>query len=294
MRFALLGGDLRMAYLRQKLLSDGHAAAALALERLLPETPPDPETVLAPAQAVILPLPAEREGRLNAPWSSRRYVLSELLPLLRPGTVVLAGMPGEALAAECRRLGLPLADYGAQERFLRRNAALTAEAALPLLLEGPRALSDSRVLVSGFGRIGKELTRRLFALGADVTVAARSESARTMAAAMGCRAVELRDAPEPGYDAVVNTVPARLYGEAEERSFAGARLIELASPPYGFDPAGAEAAGNPVLFAPGLPGKCFPASAAEAVRASIYECLKEFGYHEAADRAGPDRLILHL
>ena len=52
---------------------------------------------------------------------------------------------------------------------------------------------------------------------------------------------------------MVNTVPAVLFGAEEIAAFGGAALIELASPPYGFDRAAAEEMGKRVLLASGLP-----------------------------------------
>ena len=118
---------------------------------------------------------------------------------------------------------------------------LTADAAV-MLLEQRGALPERRVLVSGFGRIGSALAQRLRARGAAVTVAARSEQARSAAERMDCRAVPIGAAP--GYDFVVNTVPSVIFGANEIAAFGDAELIELASAPYGFDLPAARAAGT--------------------------------------------------
>ena len=82
-------------------------------------------------------------------------------------------------------------------------------------------------------------------------------------------------APFDRFDAVVNTIPSPVFDRAALERFGNARLIELASPPYGFVPAAAEALGKRIELAAGLPGKTAPASAAEAVKKTIYELLKE-------------------
>ena len=102
-------------------------------------------------------------------------------------------------------------------------------------------------------------------------------------------------APAGDFDAVVNTVPSVLFGRAELEAFGEAKLIELASPPYGFDTGAAEALGKRVRLASGLPGKTAPESAAEAIKTTIYAILEEQNIHaEPSGRAGPDRLVLHL
>lgn len=277
MKFALLGGDDRCVRLCRLLRADGHAVSAFALEKALPDCSEAAADALTGADAVLLPLPAEKAGVLNAPFSDGVFTFSDVLCAVPAGTPVLAGMAGESLRAACSERGLPLYDYARREDFALLNADLTAEGALSILLDAsPRALRGKRVLIAGYGRIGRRLARKLLPLGAAVTVAARSAAAVAEAALDGCAAVTLKDAPRgAGYDAVVNTIPAVLFGAEEIAAFGGATLIELASPPYGFDREAAEELGKRILLSSGLPGKCAPESAAEAVKATVYAILKE-------------------
>ena len=264
-----------MARLAELLRGEGHAACVFALEKALPDCCETAEEALIGADCVLLPLPCERGGALNAPVSDGPYAPAELLRRAAPGTLVCAGMPGAATRDACRTHGLDLVDYAAREDFALRNAELTAEGALPLLLDGPKALRDMNVLIAGFGRIGKRLAAKLVPLGANVTAAARSAAARAEAEIAGCRAVPLAAAPAPGYDAVLCTVPRTVFGPDALRAFGGAKLVELASPPYGFDFAAAETLGKEILLASGLPGKTAPESAAAAIQKTIHAIIEE-------------------
>lgn len=273
MKFIVMGGDERAVSLCSLLESDGHGVFPLALEEALPVSgPPD----YAGADGVILPLPAEKGGFLNAPLSPGFYRVEELLEPLPPGKRVFAGMAGDSFRRFCEKKGLKMADYFRREEFQIKNAALTAEGTVSLLmgLDGG-GLCGRRVLISGFGRIGRLLALRLRAMGAEVTAAARSPGDRAWAQAMGFRALELQCAAASGYDFAVNTVPAPIFGEAEIAAFSGARLVELASAPYGFDLAAAGRMGRAVTLAPGLPGRCAPVAAAGAIRDTIYNMLEE-------------------
>ena len=275
MKFAMLGGDARGLILCRLLRADGHAVTPFALEGAMPDCAASAAEAADGADCLLLPLPCEKRGALNAPFSEWRGPASALVETAKPGTPVLAGAPGETLREACRRLDLPLTDYAAGEDFALQNADLTAEGALQLLLERlPRALKGSRVLIVGYGRIGQALAEKLLSLGAGVTVAARREEARTRAEEQGCRALKLREAAQSGFDAVVNTVPAVLFREEELGRFGGALLLELASPPYGFDPEAAQGLGREILLASGLPAKTAPESAAEAIRQSVYRALR--------------------
>ena len=274
MTFALLGGDVRCVRLAGLLRADGHAVRPFALENALPDCVPDADKAVAGADCVLLPVPCERDGALNAPFSAVHRPISPLLARCTPGTRVFAGGAGEDLRSACRRGGLPLTDYLRREDFALRNADVTAEAALELLMQGEGALRGSRVLISGFGRIGRLLAAKLLALGASVTVLARDPAQRALAELLGCRAVGSAAAAETP-DAVVNTVPAVLFGVSELTAFGGARLLELASAPYGFDLDAARALGLTVELCPGLPGKYAPAAAAAAMRDTIYSVLED-------------------
>ena len=74
----------------------------------------------------------------------------------------------------------------------------------------------------------------------------------------------------PDQDVIFSTPPATVIDEAALRHVdANALLIDLASPPYGFD---LDAARNLNLRAhrePGLPGRYCPLSAARAIYAAV-------------------------
>lgn len=134
------------------------------------------------------------------------------------------------------------------------------------------------MLVTGWGRIAKILSLRLFVLGARVTVAARKEGDRAMAQALGLEALDFPALPEAlgGFDFIVNTVPEQVLGEPElGRIRRDALLLELASAPGGFEPHRAEELGLTALAAPGLPGLCAPYTAAELMKEAIYSIIRE-------------------
>ena len=276
MKFALTGGDGRFVRLCRLLRADGHEVRPFALEKELADSAESAAEALDGADCLILPLPCLRDGHLNAPFSAMEHDAHGILRHAAPGTVVCAGMAGQ-LRSGCEALGLPLYDYFQREDFALANALLTAEGCINLLLtESERSLHGSSVLVCGFGRIGKMLAPRLLALGARVTVAARSAEALAWARSMGCETLRLgRDKLHGVYDFAINTIPAAIFGPAELECLRPARLYELASAPYGFDADAAARLGMSLTRAPGLPGKCAPESAAEAVRDSIYAILEE-------------------
>lgn len=274
MNFSMIGGDARSVRLAGLLREDGHTVRHFALEQALPDGAANLAAALADADCVVLPLPAARDGALNAPYSALSLPIDALLHALHPGTLVCAGKADAAVREICAARGLILRDYFLREDFTQANAVLTAKAAAALMAR-QRPLRGRNVLISGYGRIGKSLAALLLRAGAAVTVAARAPSAREQARSLGCRAVPIELAPETGYDFAVNTVPSPIFGADAIRAFGSAQCIELASPPYGFDLTAARDVGTEVILASGLPGKYAPDDAAAAVRDSIYAILEE-------------------
>ena len=279
------GGDMRQAKLAELLAADGHTVHAYALERLGALDGVEMEESLegaALADCVVLPLPAAGEGSLlNAPLSGRKHPLALVLDALRPGQVICAGMVGPQTAALAADRGLTLHDYFAREELAVANAVPTAEGAVQLAMEHlPITIHGSRVLVLGFGRVGRITAQRFGALGARVSVAARKFDQLAWAQAMGFD-------PQPlnhlagwlcGYDLVVNTIPAPVLTRRElEDLKPGCLILDLASKPGGVDQRAAGELGLTVIWALALPGKVAPVTAGAAIPTAIYNMLQELG-----------------
>ena len=285
LNFWVLGGDLRQGKLAQLLAEDGHQVHTYALEEGTPGGGPAAEESLAgaaEADCVILPLPVcQGEGRLNCPLSARRPALSAVLDALVPGQTVVGGLVDPITAALAEERGLTVLDYFAREELAVANAAPTAEGAVQIAMEQlPITIHGAKVLVVGYGRVGRVAAQRFAALGADVAVAARRYESLAWAQVMGYGAVMTGQLAGrlSGYDLVVNTVPALVLGEAE---LAGLKpdclVLDLASKPGGVDLGAAARLGRTVIWALSLPGKVAPATAGAAIKNTIYHMLHELG-----------------
>ena len=157
----------------------------------------------------------------------------------------------------------------------------TAEGAIQLAMEElPVTIHGARVLVLGFGRLGKLLAHRLNALGARVSVAARkwADLAWAEAYGYGAEQIERLDGYLCGYDLVVNTVPVRVLREAELADLKpGCLVIDLASKPGGVDFDAAARLGVKAFWALSLPGKVAPVTAGKSIKTTIYNILTELG-----------------
>ena len=132
---------------------------------------------------LILPVPSfDEAGNLKGGGDPEA-----LLRQLPPDVTIVGGkLPKERFPRH------KTMDLLADEQYLADNAAISAYCALRLaMMELPVMLRGCKVLILGWGRIAKCLSALLWALEADVTIAARKESDRAMAHALGYHAEEI-------------------------------------------------------------------------------------------------------
>lgn len=223
------------------------------------------------AAAVLLPMPYSQD---KVHITGATLTLSELLASLPQGTAVLGGLFDGSAYLAAAKYGTRLFDYFAPEEVQIANAALTAKGALKLASERLRA-EGTRVLVCGFGRIGRCLMNELTARGVNAAVSLRKKTDAAWAEALGYKWVNTANLDPAPYDLIFNTVPAviftdELLGKMKE----GGRIIDLASPPYGVDFGAAEALGVKAGVASGLPGKLYPEEAGRILGSSALDVLR--------------------
>lgn len=255
--FAVLGADARQRAAADRLRQRGWQV--VGGERL------------AAADVILLPMPLGSESES----------LTRLLAGAKPGAVAFGGRVGPAAAQAAAQAGVPLRDYLAREELAVLNAIPTAEGCIALLLQNrTRTLWHSPVLVLGYGRCGAALAVRLAALGARVTVAVRSPGQRAQAESRGLNACGLEELAHrlPGFETVVNTIPAPMLGRRELAALApGSLVIDLASLPGGVDLEAAEELGIRAIRALSLPARCAPVTAGEFVADTVLAMLHEEG-----------------
>ena len=274
------GGDPRQAALAALLADDGHSVHTYALEQGQGMACEESMAGADRADCVVLPLPAAgADGKLNAPLSEESHDLTEILDALRPGQLVCAGMAGEKLQTMAAERRLVLRDYFAREELAVLNAVATAEGAIQIATEElPITLHDARVLVIGFGRLGRALAPRLRALGARVCVSARRYEQQAAAEGMGLGSEGMERLSDwlCSYDLVFNTVPAQLLGLEELAVMKeGALVIDLASRPGGVDMDAARTLGVHVVWALSLPGRVAPVTAGRYIKDTVYHIMEE-------------------
>ena len=153
--------------------------------------------------------------------------------------------------------------------YLADNAAITAYCTLGLLMEKlPVVLRGCKILIIGWGRIAKCLSALLWALEADITVAARKPEDRAMAHALGYRVMDTQGLGHElnSYRVICSTPPEPVLDE-EQLSHCrdGCLKIDLATFPG--------LLGEDVIRARGLPGLRAPESSGRLIAKTVIKML---------------------
>lgn len=129
--FALIGGDMRQAYLGRLLAQDGNDVYVYGLERhgfgriVKPET--DIKLIMEQANVVVLPLPVLQDGkRLNAPLSNAPHKIVDILDNIPAKKLVLGGAVSKEVQEMAGNRGYNIIDYLEREELAILNAIPTA------------------------------------------------------------------------------------------------------------------------------------------------------------------------
>lgn len=277
MKIAVFGGDKRMLFSARAFADEGHTVYVAGYDDLISLCEIricGIEEAAKNCDIAILPVRPVADECLNAPFSDRKTQIDLLLHMIGEKPVFCG----------CADLVRPYAcadvyDYTDDEDFMMRNARLTAEGAVGLLIadyEG--SVSDTEILVTGYGRIGKALSSYLQIMGADVTVAARKPVDRKLAEIYGLRAVDYSSIDFSRCRVIINTVPSLVIdSHAVDAMRNDVFIIDLASKPGGVDHIRAKKRDLSCIHALSLPGKTAPLAAGKIIKDTIMNIMNREG-----------------
>lgn len=278
--FGVIGGDERMKYLAQSIAADGYPVCVCGLEKLgtcRGAAECDLPQLAAKSSVILLPLPATKDGLfLNAPYAENEIRLDDDFSRLFMHKTVCGGMLQRLTASSSLWREIEPEDYYRREELAVGNAIPTAEGAVGIAIrEYPGTINGAKCLITGFGRIGKNLAIILRGMGAEVFCAARKKADLMQMRAFGVQPLTYREIGRR-FDLIFNTVPAKvLTSPVLMQQTRDTLIIELASAPGGTDLKRAEELHLHVIDAPSLPGRVAPKTAAEYIKEAVYNILEE-------------------
>ena len=204
---------------------------------------------------LIFPTPV---SRLNRHPKIEDMLKHELITETNNDKTVIGGAFTDKWTQYLQMHEITYFDLMKEEKVAQKNAYITAEATVAEILKySDYSICGQKIIVCGYGRCGKCVADLLEAIGAKVTVLARSAKARRAARCDGHEAVDFSYGPEEVYGAhtIVNTVPAQVIREPMiQEMHRDTVIIDIASRPGGVDLVAAERREIKVVAALGLPG----------------------------------------
>ncbi len=256
-KITVIGGDRRLKFVKEKLTLAGYSVDTVGLYE-------NDNGDISSSQILLLPVPTTKDGvHVFTPLTNRKITLAE----------IAHNATSEQLILCCNYLfeNKKCIDYGALDSYALLNSVPTAEGAIKIAIENTDyTLWKSRVLVIGYGRVGKILADRLKALGAEVTVSARKPRDHAMLDALGFSYIntEHLNRIPLNFDIIFNTVDVKVIEDSAIQRLNCDLMIDL-STLGGFSLDTAEECGIKAIKAPGLPALIAPKTAAEILNTTV-------------------------
>lgn len=285
-RYLVLGGDLRNVKLAGMLADDGNRVYSFGQDRsdeILDdgriEKCTSLKTAMEKAQVIIGPVPfSSNEDFINAPFAHDKIMIDDLMKTNK-GKIFISGSIKDNLRKQLDEKYMEVIDIMKRDDLAILNTIATAEGTIEVAIKNTdKILQGSRVLILGFGRVGKIVANKFSKMSALVTCAARKVSDLAWIKAYGYNSLNINDMlyDLKEFDIIINTVPQTILRERELKHIdAEALLIDLASSPGGIDGKMAKSMGLNFIWALALPGRIAPSSSAKFIKDTVYTIIEE-------------------
>lgn len=286
MKFAIIGGDLRIIKLAVMLAKEQNEIFMYGLEKAEElknnsniKQCESIKKAIQEVEIVIGPIPFSSNGKtINMPFSDKEITIREMMHVINAKVLIAGGITPEVYEMANDEY-IEIIDIMKREELAVLNTIATAEGTIQIAIENTnRIIHGSEVLILGFGRIGKVLARKLAGLSAKVTCAARKDEDLAWIQAYGHKATNINSIGENlrQYDIIINTVPHIILNEERLKYVKNdCLLIDLASNPGGIDKKAVKDNQLKFVWALSLPGKVAPTTSAEFIKDTIYNIIKE-------------------
>ena len=244
-KLAIIGGDLRIVKLAEMLAKENIKVYTYALENA--EVLKEQNNIqkinnieqLKNFNIIIGGVPFSSNGiQINVPFSNENISIEQLFKNIK-GKTLIAGNIQTNVEKMAEQFNIKLIDLLKREELAILNTISTAEGAIQIAIaETLKTLHSSKVLVMGFGRIGKILAKMLNGIGAQVYCEARKKEDLAWIKAYGYYPIKLQELDKylNQFDIIINTIPVIILKEEQLKILTNdCIIIDIASSPGGVD-----------------------------------------------------------
>lgn len=271
MNILIIGGDDRTLSLYEILLNNKFNVETLFLNSKNTNPPQNINNF----DTIILPIPTDRNFKLNAPLSKEEIPIDKIYKLISSFNGKIIGGFNKNNETFLKQNNLNYINILNDEKFALINAIITAEGSIEKLIhESKKSLFDSKICILGYGRIGKTLSRRLDPLSKELIIYNNPSInlIYTKIDNIKSKFIETFKDDAQDYDIIVNTIPTLIINkEIIDNLNKNVLILDLASMPGGVDFEYAKKLNIRVIHYLGVPNKVCKYSAAEAIYKFIDE-----------------------
>lgn len=287
-KLSFIGGDLITAYLINMFLEEGNKIITYAFdsaEDLINADDKKKSKIFAKSieeainfsDNIIFAMPFQNDSeKVISTFSLEQIEFKEIIPLLKNKNI-FAGNLSEETINVLEKQNTTINNLNENNEIKISNALITAEAAIGIIAaDSNKTINGMKILVLGFGRLGKMVAKSFSSLNAKVTVEARKDADLAWINAYGYNALNLENLTENihKYDIIINTVPFMLLDkERIEKLKKDVFVLDLADE-RGIDTKEARKRNIKNLWALSLPAKNAPYSYAESIK-NVMETILE-------------------
>ena len=272
---SIIGGDLRIWILAHLLKKDGIEVFtygfenAKSLDEIYNSNSKNSENNIIKCEdikqcifasdIIVSAIPFTKdEIFVNEEFAKNKIKVKDIADLLENKTFI-AGKLSENFYEQTKCRNVKIIDILKNEEFTILNCISTSEGAIKIAIEETKiTLNGSNILILGFGRIGKILSKMLEGFGANVYCEARKKEDLAWITAFGYKKIDLLNLDENlnKFDLIFNTIPYIILDEQKLKLLKkDVCIIDLASKPYGVDKDAIEKFKIDYILAKALPRK---------------------------------------
>lgn len=285
-KISFIGGDLITIYLMKNLKKDNFEIMTYALEEADQmmglegvQFTENLDEVIRFSNIIVMPMPlSDQKGNIMGTFSEKKISFKNIIPKIKNKTLIAGRIP-ISYYKDLKENHIKFFDVSKSNELRILSAISISEGVLKIAIdETQKTIHSSKVLVLGFGRIGKMISKVFDAVGAKVTAEARKYGDLAWITANGYDALHLNDLNDHlgEFDIIINTIPHLILDSKRLKNVEkNTLLIDIATDPYGIDRKAARELDLKVVWALSIPEKIAPTTYANVIKKSIYVILEE-------------------
>ena len=286
-KISLIGGDLRISNLAQMIAKDGNVVHVYGMEKseeiMNNKSIIKSETLnkaIEDSDIIIGSIPfSHDENKMYAAFSNENIEINDLAKNNNKDKIFIAGSINDKSYKLLANSYGNVIDIMKKEELVILNTIATAEGTIEIAIKNTdKVLSGSKVLILGFGRVGKIVAEKFKDMSTIVTCAARKATDIAWMKAFGFKSININSLGKEleQFDIIINTVPKMIINKDLMKYMKkDVLMIDLASNPGGINRDDAKELNLKLIWALALPGKIAPITSAEFIKQTIYNIISE-------------------